>query len=382
MGSVRYYGAMIGDRGRIEAYAAALRARVTRGSVVIDLGTGTGILALLACQAGARKVYAIESEDIIETAREIVRDNGYADRVVLIHADAADVTLGEQADVLVAEIHGALPFYRKSPGAIFDVRDRLLRPGGAVIPMADTVMAAVVSAPASFARIVEPWEYAGIDGAAGRRRTLNECGREPDSSHAVPVVAPVPWTVIDYRLGTERDARGVVRWTIPAPCEAHGIYLWFDCETAPGFGFSNSPQSAERHTFGQMFFPWPAPCRLDPGDGVAVEVRADAVGGEYHWSWATTITSGGDGASVKASFQQTQFQGLPLSLDRLRKSSASFVPRPTAEARVDQLILNLLVEGTRLDAIAARVLERFPERFRDLQTALNRVIQLSVRYSD
>mgnify|MGYP001184895145 CR=1 FL=1 len=72
---------MIADRVRMDAYVRALRQAVVPGSVVIDIGTGTGIFAMLACQFGARRVYAIEPDDAIQVAREIAAANGFADRI-------------------------------------------------------------------------------------------------------------------------------------------------------------------------------------------------------------------------------------------------------------------------------------------------------------
>src|SRR5437870_11229737 len=76
MYSVADYGIMIADRVRMEAYMQALRSAVRPGGVVVDIGTGTGIFALLACRFGARRVYAIEPNDAIQVAREIARANG------------------------------------------------------------------------------------------------------------------------------------------------------------------------------------------------------------------------------------------------------------------------------------------------------------------
>src|SRR5688500_3295049 len=138
---------MIADRGRTDAYAAALRRAITPTSVVLDLGAGAGIMTLLACQAGAKKVYAVEPDGIVEVARAVVAVNGYADRVELIQAVSTDITLPEAVDVIVADIHGALPFFCASPTALFDAKRRFLKPGGAMVPTADTIMAAVVSLP-------------------------------------------------------------------------------------------------------------------------------------------------------------------------------------------------------------------------------------------
>jgi type I protein arginine methyltransferase len=84
MYSIEDYGAMIADRVRMNSYHEALRRRVRPGDVVVDLGAGTGIFALLACRFGARRVYAIEPTDAILVAREIAAANGHAERIEFI----------------------------------------------------------------------------------------------------------------------------------------------------------------------------------------------------------------------------------------------------------------------------------------------------------
>src|SRR5262245_47859486 len=95
------YGGMIRDNVRTDAYAQALRAHVNKNSVVLDIGTGVGIWALLACQLGARKVYAIDPNDVIQVARDIALANGYADGIDFIQEMSTKITLPEPADILV-----------------------------------------------------------------------------------------------------------------------------------------------------------------------------------------------------------------------------------------------------------------------------------------
>jgi len=64
---------MITDKARMDGFEAALRQAVKPGSVVLDIGTGTGIFSLLACRFGARKVYAIEPDNAIQLARDCRR---------------------------------------------------------------------------------------------------------------------------------------------------------------------------------------------------------------------------------------------------------------------------------------------------------------------
>ena len=137
---------MIADATRMGAFARALGQAIKPGAVVIDIGTGTGICALLACRHGARRVYAIEPDDAIQVAREIAAANGYADRIEFIQAISTQVTLPERADVIVSDLGGVLPWFQRHIPSIVDARARFLAPGGVLIPQQDVGWAAVVEA--------------------------------------------------------------------------------------------------------------------------------------------------------------------------------------------------------------------------------------------
>ena len=375
------YGAMVADHGRTDAYARALRDRLTPDSVVLDIGAGPGILTLLACQAGARKVYAVESDGIIEVARESVARNGYTDRVELIQAFSTAIDLPEKVDVIVSDLHGVFPFYADGLTSLIDARNRFLKPGGFMIPMRETVSVVVVAAPDAYEWIVGPWEStAGFDGTAARQRSLCTWMRMRCAPEQL-LVEPKVWSVLDYLDLQSPSARGQVSWTIANAGQGHGVCVWFDCETAPGLGFSNSPLSGERHVYMNGFFPWSEPCQLEAGDQVDIEIRVDMVQSDLTFSWNTVVRGPGSPGPVKAWFRQSELQGTPISADWLRKSDASFVPSPNREADIDKLMLDLLFEGLSLEEMSQRVSERFPDRFPTWRDALVRVGDMSRRYS-
>ena len=78
---------MIADTVRMDPFVYALKANIGPDSVVLDIGTGAGIHALLACKFGARKVYAVEPNDAIHLARELAEVNGFADRIEFLRRD-------------------------------------------------------------------------------------------------------------------------------------------------------------------------------------------------------------------------------------------------------------------------------------------------------
>ena len=73
--SVNSHRSMTFDGRRNNAYYKAMRDSITPDSVVLDLGSGTGIHGFLAAKLGAKRVYCVEPQDIIGISREIAAAN-------------------------------------------------------------------------------------------------------------------------------------------------------------------------------------------------------------------------------------------------------------------------------------------------------------------
>lgn len=381
MYSLHDHGRMITDRRRLEAYASALRRAVESGTIVVDVGTGTGILALLACRYGARTVYAIEASDTIEVARDIARANGVADRIQLIHGWSTEITLPEAADVIVSDLRGVLPLFAHHIPSILDARRRFLKPGGALIPARDVVWLAVVTAPDLYEPYVTPWERNdhGFDLSVVRPLVTSgwrKCRARPSQL----LLEPRPWATLDFATIESTDVAGAVSWVATEAGTAHGLVLWFDAELGPDVWLSNAPGAPEA-IYGQAFFPLADPVALGPGDSVRVSLAATLVGADYVWSWTTSVRESLPAGRLKAECRQSTLLGAPLSRSTLARRSADHVPALTEEGRLNLLILQRLDAHVTLGHIADEVLAKFPASCPSWQAALTRVADVSAQYT-
>lgn len=380
MYSIASYGRMILDSVRMEGYVRALREAVTPDSVVLDIGTGTGIFALLACRFGARQVFAIDPTLAIGLAEELAAANGCADRIRFFRALSTQVTLPERADVLICDLRGVLPFFGTHLADLADARERLLMPGARMIPRGDSLWMAVVRAEEKHRAMASPWidNPYGLDMGAAWRLESNRYTRASFVASDL-LTEPVCCGTIDYQVA--RSTRFVWEASLPvvSAAEGHGLVLWFESELAEGITLSNAPGSPPL-IYGNAFFPWPSPVRLSAGDLVSIKLRADPVDGDYVWSWQTAVHASAAPGSVTAQFRQSELLGAPLSPAELRRRAASHVPRLDDEGRIDLLILARMAEGGRVEDIAREVAAGFPQRFARWEDSLARVGDLAVRY--
>ena len=140
---------MVHDQLRNEAYRDAIRARVTDGMSVLEIGTGTGLLAMLAVEAGAGHVTTCEDvPEIAERARQIIARNGFQDRITVLNKNSRNLKVGtdlpEKADILISEILGAAFLGEQVQTSIAHARQELLKPGAPMIPLGGATMAGII----------------------------------------------------------------------------------------------------------------------------------------------------------------------------------------------------------------------------------------------
>ena len=319
MYSLRFYGQMLADAPRMDAYAAALRHTVKPDSVVMDLGSGPGVFALLACKLGARRVYAVEPDSVISLARDLAAAIGFADRIEFFESLSTETTVPEPATIIVSDLRGVLPWFQRHIPAIKDARERLLARGGVLIPHRDILWAAVVEAPDRYEEIVGPWQSNKfeLDLSAGARLVTNTW-RKTRIKPSELLAEPVCWTRIDYYEVESPDIRAEMSWRAARNGTAHGVAVWFDSELVDGIGFSNHP-SAPEMIYGNGLFPFSEPVEVMEGDCVRLRLSAKMVHDDYVWRWDTDFFTRDDETHPKASFKQSTFFGVPLSKDQLRK---------------------------------------------------------------
>lgn len=272
---------MVYDEHRVHAYEDAIRRSVREGDVVVDVGTGTGLLAFLSLRAGASRVHAIERSAVIESARRLARDNGFTDRITFYHADSLAVTLPEEADVVVSELIGHAAFEEGMAEALFDANRRFLKPRGRMIPQGVTLFAAPVEEREVYRSAIECWRTAyGFDFSAMRAAAL----KTSYVTELLPsdILAPQQ-AVLSANFATcnRADRKDSFTFRMNRAGCLNGIAFWFDATLHEHSLLSSSPWS--RTHWLQTFTPLALPLFVKGGDIVNVTVDLDFLWSRNKW---------------------------------------------------------------------------------------------------
>jgi len=130
---------MLKDEVRTLTYrdSMVMNKHLFKDKIVLDVGCGTGILSMFAAKAGAKRVIGVDMSGIIEQAREIVKANGFADKITLIRGKMEEITLPdgiEKVDIIVSEWMGYCLLYETMLPSVIYARDKYLVKGGLIFP--------------------------------------------------------------------------------------------------------------------------------------------------------------------------------------------------------------------------------------------------------
>lgn len=275
---------MMNDVRRNDAFEAAIKSAIEQkgpGARVLDIGTGSGLLSMMAARAGAGSVVACEVVPIIaDIAQQIVAENGYADRLKVVAAPSTDLNVGQQleapADILVSEILSSDLLTENVLDTFEDAHARLLKDDAIVIPRAASAIGCLVESDVLA-------NYVFVDEVSGFK--VSRFGS------FAPQKLPIHGTMTDWRrlsddvellrvdLTARRHESDLHVLSIPVMADgvATGIVQWMHVDLAEGVSFDNHPDGYTDGGWLQVLHNFPEPVQVRAGDTLDLAVGHDRV---------------------------------------------------------------------------------------------------------
>jgi type I protein arginine methyltransferase len=288
---------MLADHVRVDAYFAAINKHVHTGDEVIDLGTGTGLLSCFAGRAGAKVVHAVEYGPIIDVARDVAEENGI-ENIAFHPVSSREFSLPNRVDVIIHEQLGAALFNEHVVANVVDLRDRLLKEGGLILPHRLRLFIAPVQADepvyAPFAweqtlhgltfRSLRPYAEAHSESYLYR-------GYNPPRLDAF-LAEPRPIVDVDLLTVVPGDLPASVRYSETASRDGvlHGFCVFFEARFDEELAITTSPVDPARAVH------WAVPMLrtqrhdVHAGDTVSLDLKWDDLAVPTTWHWDVEVT--------------------------------------------------------------------------------------------
>lgn len=272
---------MMNEQKRNHAYHAALRSAVTPETDVFEIGTGSGLLAMMCASLGARSVTTCEAVPIIaETAKRIIAGNNYTSAIRVVGKRSDRVDLGEdlpqKADILVSEIFSSELIGEHVLPCIEDAKSRLLKPSGRVIPRAGSIMLALFSGDDLRRNLVAEdflgFRLGGFNAIVSEKCTISR------SDLAVELLSD---DVEAFRFDFERESffpaqTRTLRVPVRTAGICHGIIQWLRLEMDGETVFENHPgEKSKVSNWQRVAYVLPEPEKLECGQVAILSAAHD-----------------------------------------------------------------------------------------------------------
>lgn len=304
-GSIEFHRRLVNDQARMEAWRSAIEATVREGDVVLDVGSGTGVLAFFAARAGARRVFAVERSPMAALARRLAADNGLAGTVEVLRSDLEAVELPEPVDVIVSELVSKSFLGQRMEGLIGRAREKWLKPEGRIVPArVEGFLAPVEAADAWESLRFPPADLHGLDFTAAEFTAMSVPSSARLEDGALLAEPGLAYLYDAHATPADAGVDATLEWTAGRPGTLHGFYGTLRMELAPGVTLASQPPVLP--SWDNLFLPVPRAVPLTAGDRIGLRLRGEHPAGTHPlWQWRTQVEPAGGSQPVR--FRQSSF---------------------------------------------------------------------------
>ena len=248
---------LLSHRLRLSKFQRALQKVVKPESHVVDIGTGTGVLALIAAKAGARSVTAVDvNRESLNYAKKAAEINGFSQRINFVEAHFEDYVPEEQADIVVCEMLSSMLLIEQQVPACAHAAKKILKPGGIILPANASVYAVPVECHSLLERFsLFDLKFPKVPQTLGR-------GDAKDLSDAV-LIAKFDFNTLDGPT----EVNEMLEYTIVEDGNLHGLVGFFKAQLYEDISLGMDDGWRE------LFLPLVEPVEISKGAKVSIQLR-------------------------------------------------------------------------------------------------------------
>lgn len=283
---------MLSDNVRISNYCNAIRTLVKKDMVIIDFGSGTGILSIASVKSGARKSFAIEKAKIAEVSKKIINDNGLDSKIVVVEQDLRHLEIPEKADIIISEWMGIHVFQENMLLDLLVVRDNHLKEGGTLIPNMVSLFIAPIKSETINEKEIAFWEtpLEGISFKEIGLLSVNDTYINHINSNELASNGKCVFS-LDL-LNIQRNQLNKIEMTeefsFEKPQRINGICGWFNAQLSEEIVLDTGPHAAATH-WKQTIYPIYPGVDVNTGDTMIARIIAEPNNGFTHFTWSVSI---------------------------------------------------------------------------------------------